>query len=91
MIEKLQLLPVEVFPVQPRQQHVPVPKLSLVRHVVNREDRSNVAVFQAVELIEAARLVAAGHEKNVGPRFDAMRGLVGERELHRNLIWMIGL
>ena len=42
--EELHLLPVEVFPVQPGQQHVPVPEHALIGHVVDREQRADLLV-----------------------------------------------
>ena len=41
---KLHLVHVEIFPVQPRHQHVPVPEQSLVRQVVNRHQRGHVLI-----------------------------------------------
>ncbi len=41
---KLHLVPVEVFPVQARQQHVPMPELALVRDVVNRQQAGHPPV-----------------------------------------------
>src|SRR5436190_18517182 len=37
----------------------------------------NSPIFQAVELIEAARLITAGHQEQVGPRLDPVSQLIG--------------
>ena len=44
MSMKFHLMPVEILPIQSGQEHVPVPKLALVRHVVDREERSDVFI-----------------------------------------------
>src|SRR5207302_11417283 len=46
---------IEEFPVEPGQQHVPVPELPLVRDIVNREERVYVPVA-GLSLIELAQI-----------------------------------
>ncbi len=45
MAIELHLLPIEILPIQPRQQHVPVPKLALERQIVDGEDGCDLLVL----------------------------------------------
>jgi len=48
----LHLVPVEVLPVQPGQQHVPVPERALVGHVVDRKQRGNPLVAREAAVFD---------------------------------------
>ena len=56
---ELHLLPVEIFPVESRKQHVPIPEEPLVGHVVDRHHGAGV-LHGSRRLIE--QLLVGGHE-----------------------------
>ena len=52
MTVKLHLVPIEVLPIQTRQQHIPVPETSLVGQVVDREQTGNAIVERYVSMFD---------------------------------------
>ena len=57
-----------------------------VGQTARRPHHRHRAVFQAVKLVQAAGLEAAGHEKHVGPGLDAMGQRVGKLQPHGDLV-----
>ena len=49
---ELHLVPVEILPVEPGQQHVPVPEDALIGQVVNRQQRGDVLVAVRVGVFD---------------------------------------
>ena len=51
-----------------------------------RADHRNRTVLQAVQLVQAGRFIAAGHQEDVCASLDPMRQAIGELKPHRHAV-----